>query len=106
MNVFAVFYTMQPKPPFRILATSNEFCIGSQQDASDCESVQFISGAELEVDGEGEQDSAHRAASARLLLSYGINDCEAKLAKSKKLRSPQAGRTRRRPALGQVLSRR
>jgi hypothetical protein len=55
---------------YRILATSGEFCIGAQQDGTDCESVQFISGLELE-----------EAPGGSLLLSYGINDCEAKLAR-------------------------
>ena len=71
------FYTMMPHPPFRILATSNEFCIGSAQDARDCESVQFISGIEVEHAA----DDAANGAEERLLMSYGINDCEARLAK-------------------------
>ena len=71
-------------PPFRLLATSSEFCLASAQDASDCESVQFISGIELEATG---ADKSNRTEGRRmrnadtLLMSYGINDCEAKLAR-------------------------
>jgi len=64
-------YTMQAAPPYRMLATSAEFCIGSAQDASDCESVQFVSGLAHYPPGQ-EAD--------QLLLSFGINDCEAKVA--------------------------
>ena len=76
---------MEPHPPFRLLATSNEFCLASAQDPSDCESVQFVSGTSLDpaeprwrqhaVPGAEYQIEAHA-----LLLAYGINDCEAKLA--------------------------
>ena len=54
------------------------------EDASDCESVQFISGIELEATG---ADKSNRTEGRRmrnadtLLMSYGINDCEAKLAR-------------------------
>ena len=34
------FYAIEPHEPFRTLATSAEFCIGSLQDSWDCESVQ------------------------------------------------------------------
>ena len=61
-------YTIQPHPPYRMLGTSAEFCIGASQDAGDCESVQFVSGLEL-----------HNG-SQTLILAYGVNDCEAKLA--------------------------
>ena len=74
---------MMATPPFRLLATSNEWCIGSAQAPGDCESVQFVSGIELEARaGAGDAGSEHEApAGERLLMSYGINDCEAKLAK-------------------------
>ena len=97
---------MQATPPFRILALSNEFCIGALQDTSDCESVQFVSGLEAveaveAVAPAGDNgtrvrplrpEQLRRAAlaaragrrarwtRARLLLSFGVNDCEAKLA--------------------------
>eukprot|EP00312_Isochrysidales_sp_CCMP1244_P006693 CAMPEP_0196682718 /NCGR_PEP_ID=MMETSP1090-20130531/9424_1 /TAXON_ID=37098 /ORGANISM="Isochrysis sp, Strain CCMP1244" /LENGTH=105 /DNA_ID=CAMNT_0042021145 /DNA_START=28 /DNA_END=345 /DNA_ORIENTATION=- len=75
---------MQPVYPFRLLATSREFCVASSQSEDDCESVQFISGAVLEAarnatptaDGQQGQGQAQQ-----LLLSMGINDCEAKLAR-------------------------
>ena len=47
-------------------ATTGEFCIGSAQDASDCESAQFVSGMVVDAPGE------------KLLLTFGVNDCEAK----------------------------
>ena len=76
---------MEPHPPFRLLATSNEFCLASAQDPSDCGSVQFVSG--ISSDPAEPQWRQHAAPGAdyqiearTLLLSYGINDCEAKLA--------------------------
>ena len=38
------FYTLEAHPPFATLAVSPEFCVASSQDATECESVQFISG--------------------------------------------------------------
>ena len=61
------FYALTPHAPFRILGTSREFCLGSAQDPDDCESVQFITGLTLRGD-------------STLLMAYGINDCEAKVA--------------------------
>ena len=61
---------MEAHVPFRVLATSAEFCLQSQQLESDCEVIQFISGLELSSDE-----------TSTLLVSYGINDCEAKVAK-------------------------
>ena len=60
-------YSLTPHEPFRILGTSREFCLGSAQNPDDCESVQFITG--LALRGE-----------STLLMAYGINDCEAKVA--------------------------
>ena len=97
---------MQPFPPYRILSTSAEFCLSSAQDPADCESVQFISGIEVELTraersagrggerrpvdggpgGEGLRDTSSadegsHGRSGNLLLTYGVNDCEAKLAR-------------------------
>ena len=79
------FYTMEPHPPFRLLATSNEFCLASAQDPTDCESVQFVSGISLDpAEPQWRQHAApgadYQLEARTLLLSYGINDCEAKLA--------------------------
>ena len=63
------FYALQPHEPFHPVATSAEFCFQAEQDAADCESVQFVSGLALQPDGE------------TLLASYGVNDCEAKVAR-------------------------
>ena len=61
-------YALEPQAPFRVIATSREFCLASQQEVSDCESIQFVSGI------------THAAGSPEtLLLSYGVNDCEAKV---------------------------
>lgn len=62
-------YALEPHAPFGIVATSREFCIAAEQDPTDCESIQFVSGLTLLPDGES------------VLLSYGVNDCEAKAAK-------------------------
>ena len=61
------FYTVDPRPPFGILAIAPEFCIASHQDPNDCETIQFAGGLALQGDD-------------RLVVSYGVNDCEAKLA--------------------------
>lgn len=61
------FYALTPHAPFPIVRTSREFCLGSAQDPDDCESVQFITGLTLRGD-------------STLLMAYGINDCEAKVA--------------------------
>ena len=62
-------YALEPHAPFRVIATSREFCLAAEQDQSDCESIQFVSGLTLAPSGR------------ELLLSYGINDCEAKVVK-------------------------
>ena len=64
------FYAVEPHSPFRVVATSGEFCLAAAQDRSDCESVQFISGLTLATEPQGGQ----------LHMSYGVNDCEAKVA--------------------------
>ena len=73
------FYVLEPDPPFRMVATSGEFCVGSQQDEDDCESIQFVSGlaprAPLEADGA----SPNSFAPVHLLIAYGVNDCEARV---------------------------
>ena len=67
------FYLTEAHAPFRVVATSGEFCLQSQQDKNDCESIQFISGLTV---APSESDATNT-----LLLSYGINDCESKVAK-------------------------
>ena len=62
-------YALEPHAPFRVIATSREFCVAAEQDASDCESIQFVSGLAVAPGG------------STLLLSYGVNDCEAKVSK-------------------------
>ena len=88
-------YTMQPRPPHRLLATSGEFCIGAEQDGDDCESVQFVAGLAHHPPGSEERAPLSRAIDVgdplftclwpceqeTMLLSYGINDCEAKVAR-------------------------
>ena len=95
---------MQPRPPFAPLAVTDEFCLGSPQDARDCERVQFVSGLavlstadELRLNrtstsaesamgprGEpptldGREGAARAGTSTALLLAYGVNDCEARV---------------------------
>lgn len=78
------FYSMAPTPPFRMLAKSRPFCIRAagtkpahQTVACVCESVQFISGLALAVDDGRVEESI--SSTGRLVLAYGVNDCEAKL---------------------------
>lgn len=67
------FYALEASAPFSLLATSNEFCLGTSADGTDCESVQFVSGLQLRARAKkGEEE---------LLVAYGVNDCEAKLAR-------------------------
>ena len=81
------FYTMEPRPPFRLVGASNEFCLSSTQDQSDCESVQFISGMSLDPAEPQWRQSTHAAGAdyqleaQTLLLAFGVNDCEAKIAR-------------------------
>lgn len=65
-------YAMEATAPYRILATSNEFCLASPQNTSDCEIIQFVSGISL--------SASASEANPTLLASYGVNDCEAKVA--------------------------
>ena len=90
------FFTMEPTAPFAPLAVSEDFCLGgSASAAGDCERVQFVSGLALE---DGRPEAAHAAwlnatreaggtwaeedgGATALLLSYGVNDCEARVAR-------------------------
>ena len=85
------FYTVAPTAPHRVIGYTSGFCLASDQDPSDCESVQFITGLSLAIRARRSgalrpvlPGYAGRAPNAteqlRLLLSYGVNDCEAKLA--------------------------
>ena len=62
------FYTLEPHSPYRLLSTSQEFCLSAVHVPSDCESVQFITGMALNV-------SAPRP---QLVISYGTSDCESR----------------------------
>ena len=75
------FYTLSPRAPYAPLATSAEFCVESAQDAEDCESVQFISGAALEPAGAADPagEGMGEGRGDALVLSIGVNDCEARL---------------------------
>eukprot|EP00928_Gymnodinium_smaydae_P089077 TRINITY_DN7307_c0_g2_i2.p1 TRINITY_DN7307_c0_g2~~TRINITY_DN7307_c0_g2_i2.p1 ORF type:complete len:589 (-),score=52.36 TRINITY_DN7307_c0_g2_i2:227-1993(-) len=59
------FFTIQGEPPFEKTRISKEFCIRASN--GKCESVQFVMSMEPLGDG-------------RVLLTYGANDCTAKLA--------------------------
>ena len=61
------FYALTPHLPFEMMGVSVEFCIASKQNPQDCESVQFITGLALR--------------GSTLLMAYGVNDCEAKIAR-------------------------
>ena len=78
------FYVLSPRPPHQLLGSSGELCLASAQDPTDCESVQFVSGLVLaHAHPNGSVTPARTAWPAppsRLLLSYGVNDCEARLA--------------------------
>lgn len=80
-NYTSFLYTMEPTPPFRVLATSSEFCLAARQDPTDCESIQFISGAThaLDTHDEAEDQRGGTGGGGELVLAYGVNDCEARV---------------------------
>ena len=59
------FYALDAAPPFAVRAVSGEWCLG------DCELIQYVSGMARTGGGGGEE----------LLLSFGVNDCEARVAR-------------------------
>lgn len=66
-----VFLALQGAPPFPLVAASREWCVAHQEDLGRgrellCEGVQFVSG--LVRDGD------------RLVLTYGAQDCDARIA--------------------------
>ena len=69
-------YTLSPTPPHELLATSAEFCISAPHAPQDCESVQFVSGLAVQPRRGASRGSA---GDGRLVLSFGVNDCEARL---------------------------
>ena len=78
------FFASSPVPPFEPLAVSRDFCLGAanKNGRADCERVQFVSGLAIErrrgnASTWGLADSEEPA----LLLSYGANDCEARVAR-------------------------
>ena len=83
-------YSLSTRPPHRLLSSSAEFCIGSAQDQTDCESVQFVSGlvvATEDMDGALQPNHESRGCfngtlrapvASKLLMSFGVNDCEAR----------------------------
>jgi hypothetical protein len=98
-------FTVAPRHPFEPLAVSRDFCIASADGPADCERVQFVSGMLAVRDATApntsswmwpggsrarpdRSGSSHgRAAQGKpphprsLLLSYGVNDCEARVAR-------------------------
>ena len=62
-------FTLQPTHPFAPLAVSDDFCVESKQDSTDCERVQFVSGMTQSPTQNGDW----------LLLAYGVNDCESRV---------------------------
>jgi hypothetical protein len=84
------FYALQPCAPYALVALSQEFCLEAEGAPGDCESIQFITGlehvarsSEAAADSEGassgQESWEHRQTGEELLLSYGVNDCEAKM---------------------------
>ena len=75
-------YLLSARPPHRLIGASSEFCLGSAQDPTACESVQFLSSLTVLRGGDssrgGSGDGDQPAGNRSLLLGFGINDCEAK----------------------------
>lgn len=73
------FYAMEHYHPFRMLATSGEFCLSSEQDGADCESIQYVSGI---TSWSSPTRSANMMTRTEgVVLAYGLNDCETRVAK-------------------------
>lgn len=74
-------YALERTPPFRIVATSGEFCLASLQDSADCESIQFVSGLApfTRPPGGAAQQESQAFEPADLVLTMGVNDCEARM---------------------------
>ena len=75
------FYAVEAHAPFRVVATSGEFCLEAAQDKRDCESIQFVSGLALAPSAptSGAAAGVGSGRGTNLLMSYGVNDCEAKV---------------------------
>lgn len=76
------FYTLSTRPPHALLATSGEFCMAHTPGGDDCESVQFIAGlaGTSKMRRRARPHELLRFAEAHeLVLSWGANDCEAKI---------------------------
>lgn len=79
------FYSLSSKPPHQLLATSAEFCLSAvaangSLDSRDCESIQFISGLRLRVPSARAARRSAKTGQPEVLLSFGVNDCEARVA--------------------------
>jgi len=64
------YITISDTPPFIVTAQSNEFCISAIQSTDDCEAIQFVMSVVRMEDNPN-----------KVLMSYGINDCEAAVIK-------------------------
>ena len=62
------FFAFRTVPPYEVVAKSPPFCFSSAADARRCDAIQFIT-------------SIDRTRHDQLLVSYGINDCEAAVVK-------------------------
>jgi hypothetical protein len=71
-------YALAPHPPFTTLAVSAEFCLAAHARHDDCESIQFISGLAIREDAVNDA-AAIGGVNSTLLLTYGVNDCEARI---------------------------
>ena len=69
-------YTLAAQAPHQMLGKSEPFCVASEQDPLSCERVQFLSGIALMANGSTLGSSTEEA---HLLVSFGVNDCEAKV---------------------------
>ena len=76
-------YALQPQPPFRLIAMSGEFCMVTQTGSDDCESVQFVGGlagaSRSTSHYFGVEMSPTSAEHRDIVMSWGANDCEAKV---------------------------
>eukprot|EP00928_Gymnodinium_smaydae_P033656 TRINITY_DN24049_c0_g1_i1.p1 TRINITY_DN24049_c0_g1~~TRINITY_DN24049_c0_g1_i1.p1 ORF type:complete len:840 (+),score=135.89 TRINITY_DN24049_c0_g1_i1:248-2767(+) len=77
------FYLLRSEPPYDVVAVSTEWCVSMNghfsrpwrnmlpEGEEACEAIQFASGLALRGGGSADADAAE------LLVSYGVNDCEA-----------------------------
>lgn len=100
------FFAFRDKPPFDMLGVSREWCLAHEETFESgketlCEGVQFVSGlALLRGNSTLSGGSGRQGSTAHLVISYGVMDCDARVATMKLQSALNAIRFRTRPTGG------